>query len=178
MTWPFSLFDNANSASRNTTARINAEQIAAFRSLLGQQATIRLLVGSGGSFGNQSATVNLLRRLTDPLSAAGLTYAYAGKVEVYYLGGEDTLAKLYELLPELGRQPSGTLNQATVELKAYLAPPPADKVLFGFTGAVDENKINYATGLNAEYFLQLQPYNYNFAEKSISSAPGARPSTC
>lgn len=165
MTWPFSLFDNANSASRNTTVRINAEQIAAFRSLLGQQATIRLLVGSGGSFGNQSATVNLLRRLTDPLSAAGLTYAYAGKVEVYYLGGEDTLAKLYELLPELDHQPSGTLNQATVELKAYLAPPPADKVLFGFTGAVDENKINYATGLNAEYFLQLQPYNYNFAEK-------------
>lgn len=84
MTWPFSLFDNANSASRNTSARINKEQIDAFRSLLEQQAAIRLLVGTGGSFGNQSATVNLLRRLTDPLTAAGLTYAYAGKAEVYY----------------------------------------------------------------------------------------------
>lgn len=165
MTWPFSLFDNANSASRNTSARINKEQIAAFRSLLEQQAAIRLLVGTGGSFGNQSATVNLLRRLTDPLTAAGLTYAYAGKAEVYYQGGEDTLAKLYELLPELEHQPSGKLNQATVELKAYPQAPPADKALFGFTGAVDDSAGNYATGVNVEYFLQLQPYNYNYAEK-------------
>ncbi|UGA37009.1 hypothetical protein JOS77_22995 [Chromobacterium haemolyticum] len=49
MTWPFSLFDNANSASRNTSARINKEQIDAFRSLLEQQAAIRLLVGTGAA---------------------------------------------------------------------------------------------------------------------------------
>jgi LysM repeat protein len=166
MAWLNTMFGATNTTVGATTAVINATQVNAFRALLNQQGTIRMFCGTGGSFGNQAATVNLLRRLTTPHAADNLTYGFAGTIDVHYEGGAVTLAKLYSLMPELGGLPNGQINNATVNLIVYdPAHPPAHGVTFGFTGAVDSSTTDFATQLTCEYFLQLQPYNYNYAEK-------------
>lgn len=166
MGWLDSLFGATNTTVTTTTVQINTAQVLAFRVLLSAQPVIRLFVGTGGSFGNQAATVNVLRRLTDPVTADNLTYAYAGNVVLYYEGGDDTRDKLYDLIPELGGQPNGRLNNASVALAVYdPLTPPAVRQTFGFTGAVDSNTMDFAARLNVDYFLQIQPYNYNYAEK-------------
>ena len=173
MGWLTELLGSADASAQGATLAINARLVAAFRTLLQGQPLIRLYVGTGGGIGNQSATVKLLRRLTEPVGAEGLTYGYTGTVEVYYENGADVLARIERCLPELGGQTSGTLNGATVNLLAYDdAHPPQAPCTFGFTGAVDGGTRNLADGLNAAYVLQLQPYNYNYGEKLWF--PGAR----
>jgi LysM repeat protein len=166
MGWLDSIFGATDATVQGTTVVINTAQVLAFRALLDGEPGIRMYVGTGGSVGNQSATVNLLRRLTNPVTADNLTYGYAGIIDVFYEGGQVTLDKLYDLLPELHNSPHGQVNNATVNLIPYdAAHPPAQRRTFGFTGAVDTSTTNYATPLNVDYFVQLQPYNYNYAEK-------------
>jgi len=165
--WLDKIFSNANSVAQDQTVQINADQVRAFREELNRNKTIRLYVGTGANYGNQTATVNLLRRLVGPVDATNnLTFNYGGIIDVFYEGGDETLNKLFERLPELNGKETGTIRNATVNLHAYDADkPPQDKLIFGFTGAVDSNNNNYARTLNVAYFLQLQPYNYNYAEK-------------
>ena len=94
-------------------------------------------------------------------------YNYQGTVEIYYQvrnDGEDTLAKLYQLLPELDNKLQGKVNNATVNLILYdSAKTPALAANFGFTGGADnypdeDVSPNFATALNVGYFLRLQPY--------------------
>ena len=160
--WLTQIFDNANTTTQKGTKDINTAQVNAFRTELNNNnPLIRLYVGTGGSWGNQAATVNVLRRIVDPLTDENLTFNYSGTIEVYYAGGDTTLQKLYNLLPEMNGQPEHGIKNATVKLIAFNAQqPPVDNVNFGLTGAIDSNTTDLAAALNVNYFVQLQPYNY------------------
>jgi hypothetical protein len=162
--WLDSIFETADATARTRTAQENARQVAAFRAALGNEARVRLYVGTGGGTGNQAATVDLLRRLVSPHTDDHLTYGYAGTVDVHYAG--DTRENLLRMLPELRGEDTGRVVGATVNLVPYDAhTPPSEAARFGFTGAVDESNLDLAASLNVEYFLQLQPYNCRYAER-------------
>ena len=136
---------------------------------------IRLFVDNGDNYGNQSASVNILRRFINPKTADNLNYGYKGTIEVYYENGSDSngvrvIDKLYELLPEMVdagiKLGTKIIHDATVTLLPYdNKSPPIEVLEFGLTGATDTSIENYAKKLNVRCFLQLQPYNYSFAQK-------------
>jgi LysM repeat protein len=127
----------------------------------GNQVIRAYVAGTTGQ-GHQAATANILRRLFMPLGG----FDYTGLVEVYCDGGADVQAKFRALLPELtGAGPSYGFyggNLQTFQFNA--AQPPAANVNLGFTGGADDD-IHYAAGLNANYFLRLQPYRWPYPQQ-------------
>lgn len=134
---------------------------------------VRMWVSNAPGYGHQTSTVHLLYQLVD--SSANNGFEYTGTIEVYYVQDQKKtiLTKLYQLLPELDNNPTGTVVDATVKLIEWTeGDPPNPVVNLGFTGAedqIDDNgKIsspNLAQNLNTNYFLRLEPYLWTTPEE-------------
>ena len=106
-------------------------------------------------------------------------FGYTGLIEVYYDRANDTLAKLYMLLPELGNAPRRRVGNAWVDLSEW-TEHVADRVQLDFTGSADDVveggktlSPNYASKIGVDYLLRLQPYRWP-APKQIQFASDAR----
>lgn len=149
------------------------KSLDAFRIYLNSVANplIRMLASDTNGSGHQASTVGILRQLVNSVAMKG--FAYQGNIEVYY-GDDATLGKLYDLLPELNRQPVGTVVNATVSLIKSGITPPVNEVNLGFTGGADDEHTpsgpkvpNFAKALNTRYFLRLQPYRWYLGDNQI-----------
>jgi LysM repeat protein len=154
-----------------------AQSLEAFTRLLNGDGntTIRMWVDGTPGSGHQTSTVGILRQLV----GAPPGFGYTGLIEVYYNRANDTLAKLYMLLPELGNAPRGRVGNAQVDLIEW-TEHAADRVQLGFTGGADdvveEGKTispNYARKIGVDYLLRLQPYRWPASEQ-IQFASDAR----
>ncbi|HTW83303.1 MAG TPA: LysM domain-containing protein [Candidatus Sulfotelmatobacter sp.] len=161
----FGFLSSVWSSLTGTTEQYSSAEILAgsdaFHTYLtgGTNPRIRMWVEETSNLGNQSSTINLLYRLARPRRDDKLTYGYGGIIDVYY-EQDETLAKIYQLLPELGGQPNGTVDAATVNLIKWTTRPTT-LVALGFTGAADDSKDaqgGLAAMLNVGTFLRLQPY--------------------
>jgi LysM repeat protein len=169
---------NNQVTDKNTLNTLKALQD--FTGLLAREDVIRLFVDGAPGMGHQASSVRILRALTGPTDSPTFGFAYAGTIEVYYLiwnNGQDTLQKLYLLLPELNGNTVGKVNNATVNLIPMPVQPPAQLVAYGFTGGADNypnvnQTPDFATQLNVLYFLRLQPYMW--ASKLQLQTPGAQ----
>jgi len=148
------------------------QALSAFRTNLtdGSNPRIRMWVAGSPGYGHQSASVAILRQIVNPTIQKN-GFGYAGIIDVYYekeKGGETTLAKLYKLLPELGGQPNGQVENATVNLILWTNQNIGQEVTLGLTGGADEEGTggpDFAARLNTTYFLRLQPYRWGAPEQ-------------
>jgi len=168
---PFKFLSSIFSASDTTTKKFleadinsNVDEFAKWLQDQTPESRIsRLWVEAGSSYGHQSSSVNLLYRLVRPIDESNLNFGYNGIVEVYYEDKDGELNKLKQLIPELEGKDCGKINNAEVKLIKYTAPP-SSIVNFGFSGGTSVTE-SYAAKLNVNYFLRLQPYNWEGKEE-------------
>ena len=159
--------DKINSELAELGKTVGIEGLGEFGQLLYQQKTIRLFVDGPPGMGHQASSVTVLRALVASPNPPLLGLGYAGTVEVYYSmrpNGENTLQKLFLLLPELKNSKSGSLGEAKIKLIEVTKKPPSGVVTYGFAGGADDWKDdpdpNFIEMLNVKYFLRLQPYKW------------------
>src|SRR3954468_758636 len=139
----------------------------AFRKYLngGDNGTVRLFVAEAAGSVQQASTVLVLRRLAAAADAKPLpAYGYAGTFEVAYAGGDETLEKLKNLLPELAGETEGKVGEATVKLIAYPFESEPEEVNLGLTGGAPED-LDFPAELKVKFFLRLQPYRQEGPEQ-------------
>ncbi|MEE8534417.1 MAG: LysM domain-containing protein, partial [Kiloniellales bacterium] len=135
--------------------------------------TIRLFVAEADGIVQQASTVLVLRRLAAPNSGDLPGYGYAGTIEVAYAGGDATLDKLKNLLPELEGGTEGKVDKATVKLVAFPFTTAPDEVNLGFSGGAPED-MDYPKDLKVKFFLRLQPYRQEGKEQVMVGGDSAR----
>ena len=163
MSWLATIFSSLSKSTSSFTADQVTQQVVEFRTFLNsdQNPLVRLWVEAGASYGHQAATANFAYRIARPVDDKNMNFGYGGTIEIYY-ERDDELDKLKGLIPELNL-PQPKINDATLLAIKYVSKPVA-KVNFGFTGganAIDD----YATKLNVNYFLRLQPFNWKGPEE-------------
>ena len=155
---------------------------SAFKSFINLQAKLRCYIQGGPAYGHQSASVNIIRRLSSESSENPLGCDYAGTIEIWLddaSSESEDKQKILELLPELKGQDTGKLNNTKIEIKDLTDNPPGDRVNFGFCGACDYIDglkdiafLDEAFGLlKVKAFLMLQPYKWvvkKYAQHGLS----------
>lgn len=159
MSWVPTVFANLFKSTTAFTTEEVKNQLKEFGTFLngGKNPLVRFWVEAGASYGHQASTSNLIYRIARPVDEQELlNFAYTGTIEIYY-ENDDELAKLKQLIPELNLQ-TPKINNATLTPIKYDSKPVANANL-GFTGGANAIK-DYATTLNVNYFLRLQPFNW------------------
>ena len=104
-----SIFGALSSTTKEYTADAIAAQLGSFRTGLADgsdaNSVVRLWVESGASYGHQASTVNIMYRFARAHQQDDLNLGYTGLIEIYY-ESDDDLPKLYDLIPEMGGQPT------------------------------------------------------------------------
>lgn len=164
-TWPSTVY----TAFYDVLSRFRADNVedglTAFRAYLNdpeKNPNIRVFVDGELGFAHQSASANLIRRLStagDATPLAGL--GYAGTIDIHYSGGAATLKVLRDsLLPDANwNGETGQLGDATLQLAAGMPTADAPIVNLGFSGGAGKRP-RLATELRTEYLLLLQPYRW------------------
>jgi len=126
---------------------------------------LRVFVAASPGLGHQATTINIVRRLIS------LGFDKNNKIEVYYEDDKQypNLDKFKVLVP--GFRPSSPGDTYKLDgVDITFSPFKKGKMVlpdgyFGVTGGYDDNDvgtkaINFATELNVELFLQLQPFQW------------------
>jgi hypothetical protein len=139
------------------------QQLTTFFTNLNPQ-TIRVYIPASSGTGHQTTTCNIIRRLIQ------LGFQQ-GNIDVVYVANTNNAGKIQGLLPELDIQvngrditgvntPNGLSENVTVSFQNSTAQPET-KCTFGISGGVD-NEYDDPTGIcNVDYFLMLQPFQWN-----------------
>jgi hypothetical protein len=163
---------NAAVVAPGVNVLANAGAITTY--LQGQQF-IRVYIPASKSFGHQTTTCGIVRRL--------IALGYTGTVEVIYKAEATNpwttnAGTIQLLLPELGLSVTGqninpapnngqyqsaALGNCVFTFTAIGDQPPASKRQFGISGGVDDAKTDPRPICNTDYFLMLQPFQWNAA---------------
>ena len=158
---------NAAVVAPGVNALANAGAITTY--LQGQQF-IRVYIPASKSRGHQTTTCAIVRRL--------IVLGYTGTVEVIYKAEADNAGTIQLLLPELGLSVTGeninpapnngqyqnaALGNCVFTFTAIGVQPPASRRQFGISGGVDDAKTDPRPICNTDYFLMLQPFQWNAA---------------
>ena len=139
------------------------------QTFLSQQQAIRIYVPASLSRGHQTTTCLIIRRL--------IAWGYTGAFEVIYESQNDNANTLRLLLAELNLQvvgqditPNPNNYQSTAlgncvftfDIRNDGAPPAQQRAL-GISGGVDNPNVDPKPFCNVQYFLMLQPFQWNAA---------------
>jgi hypothetical protein len=136
------------------------------------QDEIRVYVTNTNGFGHQVSTVNIMLRL--------IGYGYKKDITCIYddRGGDiATISKLAILLPQIVLKTDEppdpiTINGATIAFQPVSTYAPGTTVDFGITGGYDDGT-NLSTTYKTNYFIVLQPFQWNKAVQGNSIFKGA-----
>jgi hypothetical protein len=150
-----------------------------FQEFLKEQLVIRCFIPGGPAYGHYAACVNMVRRFIE--------LGYSNTVEIFVSTDQKPLAKIYELIPELGNNLTNKIQDATIKIIDSDEEIELEEVNFGFCGACDYIDPAHDVGflskeyegpsslynLKVRYFLMIQPYKWKvvaFARGGL--APG------
>ena len=136
---------------------------------LGTQQHIRVYIPASLSRGHQTTTCLIIRRLIE--------IGYTNAFEVIYVDNNNNADTIKTLLPELnitldpanqqqiqaGNYQSAALGNCVFTFTDTTAGPPANTCQLGISGGVDDTQTNPKPICNVDYFLMLQPFQWNAA---------------